>query len=421
MSVRCIVGAQWGDEGKGKITDYLAESSDVVARYQGGSNAGHTVVKGGEVFKLHLVPSGILYDNCVNIIGNGVVVDPPLLLKELDELEEKGLACGNFRISDRAHVVLPFHKTMDMLMEKSRGAGDIGTTMRGIGPAYTDKISRNGIRMNEFVDGEALKSKIASALEEKDPIIEKVYGGRRQESFYVEYEQYGNRLKPYVADTSALLYGYIKQGKNILLEGAQGTLLDIDHGTYPYVTSSSPTSGGACTGLGIGPTLIDEVLGIAKAYTTRVGKGPFPTELDGGQADYIRDKGCEYGTTTGRARRVGWLDLVILRYAVRVNGLTSLAITKLDTLSGLKEINVCTSYRMAGRDLYDFPADLGVLGEARPVCSALKGWDEDISGTKDFEELPKEAKDYIHFIEDNVGVPVSIISVGPERHQTIIR
>ena len=420
MSVRCIVGAQWGDEGKGKITDYLAEKSDVVARYQGGSNAGHTVDKGGEVYKLHLVPSGILNKRCMNIIGNGVVVDPPLLLQELDELRGKGLACDNLRISDRAQVVMPYHKILDKLMEKSRGAGDIGTTMKGIGPTYTDKVRRSGIRMNEFV-GDTFKSRLEGALEQKNTAIENVYGGQKIKSFYDEYAQYGSRLKPYVTDTSALIYESIKQGKDVLLEGAQGTLLDIDHGTYPFVTSSSSTSGGACTGLGIGPTLIDEVIGIAKAYTTRVGKGPFPTELEGKVADYVRDKGNEYGTTTGRARRVGWLDLVILRYAARVNGLTSLAVTKLDTLTGLKEINVCTSYKGAGENIYDFPADLDLLGKVKPECRMLKGWDEDISQVQSFDELPQQAKDYIKFIEDNVGVPVSIVSVGPERSQTLLR
>lgn len=422
MSVRCIIGAQWGDEGKGKITDYLAERSDVVARYQGGSNAGHTVDKGGEVFKLHLVPSGILYDGCINIIGNGVVVDPPELLKEIEGLRAKGLACENLRISDRAHVVIPYHRTLDMLIEKSHEGSEIGTTLRGIGPAYTDKIARSGIRMCELVNEEVFRSRIDTILKEKNTIIEKVYGGEKiDESFIDEYIKYGERLKPYVTDISAILYGYIKEGKNVLLEGAQGTLLDIDHGTYPYVTSSNPTSGGACTGLGIGPTLIDEVVGVAKAYTTRVGKGPFPTEIKGEVGDYIRDKGYEYGTTTGRPRRVGWLDLVILRYAVRVNGLTSLAITKLDTLDGLEGINVCTAYETSYGTISDFPSDLATLEEAKPIYHAIKGWDADISGARSFDELPKEAKEYIGFIEDSVGVPVSIISVGPERHQTIVR
>lgn len=422
MSVRCIIGAQWGDEGKGKITDYLAERSDVVARYQGGSNAGHTVDKGGQVFKLHLVPSGILYDGCINMIGNGVVVDPPELLREIEGLRARGLACETLRISDRAHVVLPYHRSLDNLIEKSHEGSEIGTTLRGIGPAYTDKVARSGIRMSELVNEEFFRSRIDTILKEKNTIIEKVYGRDKiDESFIGEYIEYGRRLKPYVADTSAILYGYIKEGKNVLLEGAQGTLLDIDHGTYPYVTSSNPTSGGACTGLGIGPTLIDEVVGVAKAYTTRVGKGPFPTEIKGEVGDYIRDKGYEYGTTTGRPRRVGWLDIVILRYAARVNGLTSLAITKLDTLDGLEGINVCTAYETGYGTISDFPADLAALEEAKPVYHVLKGWDTDISGARSFDELPKEAREYIGFIEESVGVPVSIVSVGPERYQTIVR
>ncbi|MDI6600210.1 MAG: adenylosuccinate synthase [Thermoanaerobacteraceae bacterium] len=422
MSVRCIIGAQWGDEGKGKITDYLAERSEVVARYQGGSNAGHTVDKDGEVFKLHLVPSGILYEGCMNIIGNGVVVDPPELLKEIDGLKAKGLAVENLRVSDRAQVVMPYHRILDMLIEGNHKGSEIGTTLRGIGPAYTDKAARCGVRMSELVNEDVFRARTEAILKEKNEIIKKVYNGDKvSSSFIEEYIEYGRRLKPYVVDASALLYEYIREGKDVLLEGAQGTLLDIDHGTYPYVTSSNPTAGGACTGLGIGPTLIDEVIGVAKAYTTRVGKGPFPTEIKSEVGSYIRDRGYEYGTTTGRPRRVGWLDLVILRYAVRINGLTSIAITKLDTLDGLEGINVCTAYDVDGEAIYDFPADLDVLEKVKPEYHAMSGWDIDISGARRFDELPKEAREYIEFIEDNAGVPVSIISVGPERHQTIIR
>ncbi|TZE80863.1 adenylosuccinate synthase [Calorimonas adulescens] len=422
MGVRCIIGAQWGDEGKGKITDYLAERSEVVARYQGGSNAGHTVDRDGQVYKLHLVPSGILYNNCMNIIGNGVVVDPPELLEEIDGLKKHGLGVENLRISDRAHVVMPYHRVLDRLIEGSHGGREIGTTLRGIGPAYTDKYARCGIRMHELINADVFRAKVELLLQDKNRLIKDIYGGEVIDSSFIdEYIEYGRRLKPYVVDTSALIYEYIKDGKEVLLEGAQGTLLDIDHGTYPYVTSSNPAAGGACTGLGIGPTLIDEVIGVAKAYTTRVGRGPFPTEIEGEVGDYIRDRGYEFGTTTGRPRRVGWLDLVVLRYAVRVNGLTSIALTKLDTLDGLEGIDVCTAYRIDGRSVYDFPSDLDALNRAKPEYHVMKGWDADISGARKFSDLPEEAREYIEFIEDNVGVSVNIISVGPERHQTIVR
>lgn len=423
MSVTALVGAQWGDEGKGKVIDILAEKSDVVVRSQGGNNAGHTVVVDGVTYKLRLIPSGILYGNKTCVIGNGIVLNPKALIGEMKEIEASGKGLDGLKIDARAHVVLPYHIELDGLSEKLRGAGDIGTTKRGIGPCYMDKAERSGIRMCDFIDPEVFREKLKINFEIKNKIIVDVYGGDPLdfEAIYSEYREYAEILKPYVTDASVLVYNAIKSGKNVLFEGAQGALLDIDVGTYPYVTSSHPTAGGFCIGTGIGPTLIDEVLGVCKSYTTRVGKGPFPTELNDEIGDGIRQRGCEFGTVTGRARRCGWLDLVILRFAVRVNGLTSLAINKLDTLSGIEKLKVCVAYRKDGTLFEDFPVDISELEGCEPVYETLDGWNDDISSVKRYEDLPLNTKKYIEFIEENLGIKVSMVGVGPSRNQSLIK
>lgn len=417
-----VVGSQWGDEGKGKITDFLAEKADLVVRYQGGNNAGHTVVVGDREFKLHLIPSGILCPNTTCVIGNGVVVDPAILIQELDDLEEKGIRTDFLLISGRAQVIMPYHRRLDELEEDRRGDNKIGTTRRGIGPAYLDKIARVGIRVSDLIDPEIFKEKLATVLEEKNRLLMRLYDAQpfNLEEVVRDYQQYADRLRRYVADTSLVAYQALRQGKKVLFEGAQGTLLDIDHGTYPYVTSSHPVAGGACVGSGIGPTWIDQVMGVVKAYTTRVGEGPFPTELLDEQGERLRDKGREYGTTTGRPRRCGWLDLVILRYAVRVNGLTSLAITKLDVLDELETIKICTGYRYHGQDIDELPDTLKVLGECEPVYEELEGWQEDTTMAGTFDKLPKKAQNFLHRIEELTETPIALIAVGPRRDQTII-
>lgn len=424
MSGVVVIGAQWGDEGKGKITDFLAEGADVVVRYQGGNNAGHTVEVEDKKYKLHLVPSGILYDDKLCIIGNGVVIDPKALLEEIEYLEKEGVRVTPKKliISDRAHIIMPYHKILDGLSEKKRGKSDIGTTGKGIGPCYTDKHERSGIRMCDLYHEEVFKEKLKQNVEVKNKIICDIYDGEPLNFDYIydEYITYANRLKDYVCDTSVVLYESIKSGKKVLFEGAQGTLLDIDYGTYPYVTSSHPISGGVCIGAGVGPTMITNAVGVCKAYTTRVGKGPFPTELFDEMGDFIREKGFEYGTTTGRPRRCGWLDLVILKYAVRISGLTSLAITKLDTLSDIDEIKVCTGYEIDGKIIDYFPASLEDLDRCKPIYESFKGWDSSIQNAKSYEDLPENAKIYINKIEEYTGVKVSIVSVGPARHQTIV-
>jgi len=417
-----VVGSQWGDEGKGKITDFLAEKADLVVRYQGGNNAGHTVVVGDREFKLHLIPSGILCPNTTCVIGNGVVVDPAILIQELDDLEEKGIRTDFLLISGRAQVIMPYHRRLDELEEDRRGDNKIGTTRRGIGPAYLDKIARVGIRVSDLIDPEIFKEKLATVLEEKNRLLMRLYDAQpfNLEEVVRDYQQYADRLRRYVADTSLVAYQALRQGKKVLFEGAQGTLLDIDHGTYPYVTSSHPVAGGACVGSGIGPTWIDQVMGVVKAYTTRVGEGPFPTELLDEQGERLRDKGREYGTTTGRPRRCGWLGLVILRYAVRVNGLTSLAITKLDVLDELETIKICTGYRYHGQDIDELPDTLKVLGECEPVYEELEGWQEDTTMAGTFDKLPKKAQNFLHRIEELTETPIALIAVGPRRDQTII-
>ncbi len=423
MSVTALVGSQWGDEGKGKIIDILASEADVVVRAQGGNNAGHTVVANGITYKLRLIPSGILYDKALCVIGGGVVLNPKAILEEIAELKANGKDVDRLRIDERTHVVMPYHIVLDGLNEKLRGKGDIGTTKRGIGPCYTDKAERSGIRMIDLIKPEIFAEKLKTALTVKNEIITKVFGCQALDfdEIYNEYQGYAAQLRKYVTDTSALIYKAIKEEKTVLFEGAQGTLLDIDVGTYPFVTSSHPTAGGFCIGAGVGPTLIDHVIGISKAYTTRVGKGPFPTELNDEVGKAIQIKGGEFGTVTGRPRRCGWLDLVILRYATRVNGLTSLALNKLDTLSGLKEIKVCVAYKRNGETVYDFPADISELAECEPVYETLPGWEEDITSVTDFYDLPHNAQKYVEFIENHLGVHVSMVGVGPSRQQNLYR
>ncbi len=423
MSTVVLIGAQWGDEGKGKVTDFLAQQADMVVRYQGGNNAGHTVVARGRTFKLHLIPSGILHGDKMCLIGNGVVIDPAVLLQELDSLESQGISTANLRISPRAHVIFPYHKSIDMAEEEQKGNKRIGTTCRGIGPAYTDKASRAGIRVAELMDREELAEKLRDALEAKNKLLARVYGSEVQFDYremLEQYNEYADRLRGYVDDVSILVNRAIDRGQKVLFEGAQGTLLDLDHGTYPYVTSSHPVAGAACLGAGLGPTKINTVVGVAKAYITRVGEGPFPTELHDRLGDHIRERGCEFGTTTGRPRRCGWFDAVIARYAARINGLSYLAITKLDVLSGLDTLKICTGYRYKGEVINEFPAGLKVLAQCEPVYREVPGWREDISGVRRYNDLPQNARDYIERIEEMAGVPVALVGVGPGREQTLV-
>lgn len=423
MSVTALVGAQWGDEGKGKTIDILASQADMVVRAQGGSNAGHTVVADGITHKLRLIPSGILYPNTVCVVGNGTVIAPPVILKEMAQLKENGVSLKNLKIDARAHVILPYHIAIDTLSEKMRGSGDIGTTKNGIGPCYMDKAERSGIRIIDLITPEVFKEKLFKNVENKNKLLKYVYGGEEMDAqaIYDEYCGYAEQLKPFVTDTSVLIYDAIKAGKNVLFEGAQGTLLDIDVGTYPFVTSSHPTAGGFCEGSGVGPTLIDNCLGVAKSYITRVGKGPFPTELNDEIGDRIRNVGGEFGTVTGRPRRTGWFDAVIIRYAVRVNGLTSLAINKLDTLSGIETLKICVAYKKNGEILKDFPVDISLLEGCEPVYEELPGWTEDLSKYHSFDELPENAKNYIRFIEKQADCHVSMVGVGPDRTQNLMR
>lgn len=423
MSVTAIVGAQWGDEGKGKIIDILASKADVVVRAQGGNNAGHTVVVDGVTYKLRLIPSGILYKGTACVIGNGVVLNPKALIGEMNEIAASGKSTDGLKIDARAHVVLPYHIELDGLSEAMRGGSDIGTTKRGIGPCYMDKAERSGIRMCDFICPETFAQKLRTNLTVKNKIITEVYGGKplNYDEIYNEYICYAKQLAPYVTDASVFIYDAIKANKNVLFEGAQGALLDLDVGTYPYVTSSHPTAGGFCIGAGIGPTLIDNCLGVCKSYTTRVGKGPFPTELDDQTGELIRQRGGEFGTVTGRPRRCGWLDLVILRFAARVNGLTSLAVNKLDTLTGLGKLKVCIGYNKGGKIVKDFPVDITELGDCTPVYEEMDGWDEDISKVGKYDDLPASTKKYIDFIEQYVGVKVAMVGVGSSRDQNLMR
>ena len=423
MPTKVVIGAQWGDEGKGKTIDILASKADVVVRTSGGNNAGHTIEADGVTYKLHLMPSGILNPTTLNIIGTGVVVDPKVLLAEIDGMESKGISTTNLKIDARAHVIMPYHIELDGLSESARGKGDIGTTKKGIGPCYMDKAERSGIRMCDLINPEKFAAVVTENLKIKNKIIELVYGGTPLDPDAVikEYSEYAKRLAPYVADTTPVLYESIKAGKNVLFEGAQGILLDIDLGTYPFVTSSHPISGGVCVGSGIGPTMIDECIGVLKGYTTRVGNGPFPTELNDEIGEAIRQKGHEFGTTTGRPRRTGWFDVVIAKYAVRTSSLTSIVLNKIDPLGGLDKIKLCVAYNKNGEITTDFPPTLEELAECVPVYEEMDGWKEDISNIKKFEDLPEAAKKYILRIEELCDCRISSIGVGPGRDQNIDR
>jgi adenylosuccinate synthase len=419
-----IIGAQWGDEGKGKITDLLAERADAVVRFQGGNNAGHTIVRGGETWKLHLIPSGILHRGKLCVIGNGVVIDPKVLTDELEGLSRRAIDTSSLRISANAHLIMPYHLMLDDAGEAKLGKLQIGTTRRGIGPCYADKAARLGIRVQDLLDESILKKKIITALEPKRLSLRPFAKDPRLDlqAMTEEYITYGHRLERFIADTTKLVHERLDSGQTVLFEGAQGTLLDIDHGTYPFVTSSNPIAGSACIGAGVGPKDIDEIWGVAKAYATRVGAGPFPTEIDDEIGDAIRERGGEYGTTTGRSRRVGWLDLVALRYAVRLNTLTALAITKLDVLSGLDSLHVCTKYRgggAEGREFDDFPYHQTVLHHAVGEYQELKGWSEDLGECRTEADLPAAAREYLQFVSEFVGVPIALIGVGPGRDDVI--
>jgi adenylosuccinate synthase len=417
MPATVIVGAQWGDEGKGKIVDLLAESSDVVCRYQGGPNAGHTIVRDGETFKLHHVPSGILYGGKVCVVGAGCVVGPELLVRELDELESRGITTAGLRISGNAHLIMPWHVAIDSASERHLGRLQIGTTKRGIGPAYADKAARLGIRVQDVLDPKILRQKFETALAEKNLLLERIHGVEPldAETLADEMETYAARLRPYIADTSLLVDQALRRGDRVLLEGAQGTLLDLDHGTYPFVTSSNPIAGAAATGIGIGPTRIDSVLGVAKAYVTRVGEGPFPTEIEGPDQARVRELGEEYGTTTGRERRCGWLDIVGLRFAARVNGMTALALTKLDVLSDFAEIPVCVRYRLPdGTETDEFPAHQSDFHHAEPIYETLPGWREPLENG-----LPPAARRYVAFVESALELDVTMIGTGADRAQVV--
>ncbi len=423
MPVLVVVGAQWGDEGKGKIIDLLTERADVVARYQGGHNAGHTVVVGADEFILHLVPSGILHKGKKCIIGNGVVVDPSALLEEMDAMGRRGIKFdGDLLISKNAHLIMPYHKALDVASEKLKGNKKIGTTGRGIGPAYADKINRKGIRMADLLDAGTFREKLACNTGEANFLLERFYDAPlvHLDQIYEEYLGYARRLRKYITDTTLFLNKSIGSKKKILAEGAQGTHLDVDHGTYPFVTSSSPTAGGACTGLGIGPNTITEVMGIVKAYTTRVGSGPFPTEQENKLGELLRARGKEYGATTGRPRRCGWADILIIRHAVRVNGMTSVAITKLDVLDSLDEINICVGYKYKGKLYEEMPSELNILEKGTPQYITVPGWKEDTVGIRKYGDLPKKARSYVEKLCKLCGVKPAIISTGARRDETII-
>ncbi|WP_424528253.1 adenylosuccinate synthase [Sphaerisporangium viridialbum] len=421
MPAVVLVGAQWGDEGKGKATDLLGGQVDYVVRYQGGNNAGHTVVIGDQKYALHLLPTGVLSPDVVPVIGNGVVIDPGVLLAEIDGLKERGISCDRLLISASAHLIMPHHKALDKVTERYLGKARIGTTGRGIGPAYGDKIARMGVRVQDLLDPGILGKKIEVALNEKNQVLTKVYNRRGIDPAKVleEYLGYAERLKPHIADTSLILNNALDDHKVVLLEGGQGNLLDIDHGTYPFVTSSSPTSGGACIGSGIPPTRLTRVIGILKAYTTRVGSGPFPTELTDEMGDWLRTTGGEYGVTTGRNRRCGWFDAIIARYATRINGVTDFFLTKLDVLSGLERIPVCVAYEVDGVRHNEIPMTQTDFHHAKPVYEEFPGWQEDITEAKSFDDLPKNAQDYVRALEELSGAPISAIGVGPGRTQTL--
>jgi adenylosuccinate synthase len=416
-----LVGTQWGDEGKGKATDLLAAQSDFVVRYQGGNNAGHTVLAGGQLLKLHLVPSGILHPNVTPVIADGVVIDLRVLFEEMDALAELGIDTSRLKVSGNAHLIMPYHLELDKVAERYLGKHALGTTKRGIGPAYADKATRIGLRVQDLTDPKIFRQKLEVVLKEKNLVLTRVYNRLPMEldAITSEYLAHGERLAPYIAETSGLLYTALREGRRVLLEGGQGTLLDLDHGTYPFVTSSNPVAGGALAGSGLGPGEVDRVIGVTKAYVTRVGAGPFPTEDLGAAGAHMGEKGQEFGVTTGRARRCGWFDAVLLRYAVRINGLTELFLTKLDVLSGLSEVVICSAYLAAGRQYEDMPPHQSLFHKAEPVYERLPGWGEEIAGVRRFGDLPAAARDYVDRIAQLGGVPVRYLSVGPDREQTL--
>ncbi|CAM3738350.1 MULTISPECIES: adenylosuccinate synthase [Paenibacillus] len=420
MSTVVVVGTQWGDEGKGKITDYLAESADVVARYQGGNNAGHTILIDGKKFKLSLIPSGVFYKDKTCVIGNGMVVNPAALIEEINYIHDNGFSTDNLVISDRAHVIMPYHMVLDALEEDRKGPNKIGTTRKGIGPCYMDKAARNGIRISDLMDPEEFELKLRHMVKEKNQVIKQVYGGEELdvEEILTKYLEYAEFIRPYVRDTSVVLNDAIDENKKVLFEGAQGVMLDIDQGTYPFVTSSNPSAGGVCIGSGVGPSKIQQVIGVAKSYTTRVGDGPFPTELNNEIGDYIREKGHEYGTVTGRARRVGWFDSVVVRHARRVSGITGLSLNSLDVLSGLETVKICTAYKYRGEEIKHYPSSLKMLAECEAIYEELPGWSEDITGAKTLEDLPENTRRYVERVSELTGIPIAIFSVGRNREQT---
>lgn len=426
MAVSIVVGTHWGDEGKGKIVDYLGENAQVVARAQGGNNAGHTVIVEGEKYVFHLLPSGVLHPGKVGILGDGMVVDPSSLLGEIDFLRQKGKDVSErLFLSSKAHLVLPYHRILDGIYENIRGGGKLGTTGKGIGPAYEDKVSRWGIRVGDLEDEKLFAQKLRVALDYKNLLLERAFNQPPlpYDKILEDYLGYASLLRPYIADTSKMIYQFYREGKNILIEGAQGTMLDLDHGTYPFVTSSYPVAAGSLLGVGLGLGSISnlEVLGVCKAYTTRVGEGPFPTELQEEMGDYLRDKGGEYGATTGRPRRCGWLDGVILRYAARINGITSLALTKLDVLGGIDSLKVCRAYLVEGEEVDDFPVSSHLWDKCEPVYEEMEGWEEDISSVSSYYDLPSSAQRFVEFIEDFMQIPIAIVSVGKERRNTLVR
>ena len=420
MATAMVLGTQWGDEGKGKIVDYLAQKADVVIRSQGGNNAGHTVVVDDKAFALRLLPSGILFSDKTCIIGSGVVVNPEVLLQELDGMKEKGVKVSKLEISTRAHVIMPYHIRIDEEDEKLKGDAKIGTTKNGIGPCYADKINRVGIRIGDLMDKDIFAKKLRVNLKLKNRLFETYYGcqGFDFDTIYQEYLGYAERIRPYVKDTNYSANVYVNEGKKVLFEGAQATMLDIDHGTYPFCTSSNPTAGGACTGSGVGPRRMENIVGVVKAYTTRVGAGPFPAEQNNEVGEYLRNTGHEFGTVTGRPRRCGWLDAFMVKYAARLNSMDALAITRLDILDGLDEIKMCTGWTIDGEPIQHIPADLSILAKAKPVYETFKGWKKDISGVRSYGDLPLEAQAYLNRLSEVVGVEIGIVSVGPNRDQT---
>ena len=422
MTSVVVVGTQWGDEGKGKITDFLSANAEVIARYQGGDNAGHTIVIDGKKFKLHLIPSGIFFPEKISVIGNGVVINPKSLVKELAYLHEEGVTTDSLRISDRAHVILPYHIELDRLQEESKGDNKIGTTIKGIGPAYMDKAARVGIRIADLLDRDVFAERLRINLEEKNRQFTKLYDAEPLsfDDIFEEYYEYGQQIKQYVTDTSVILNDALDNGKRVLFEGAQGVMLDIDQGTYPFVTSSNPVAGGVTIGSGVGPSKIDKVVGVCKAYTSRVGDGPFPTELFDEVGDRIREVGHEYGTTTGRPRRVGWFDSVVMRHSRRVSGITNLSLNSIDVLSGLDTVKICVAYDLDGERIDHYPASLEQLKRCKPIYEELPGWSEDITGVRHLDELPENARNYVRRVGELVGVRISTFSVGPDRDQTNI-